>query len=322
MVEELTGVEPGPVDAGLGLAAERRAILAEAAHEAVQTFGRRHILSMPVLRIGHSPDPDDAFMFYGLAQGAVRIRDYAIEHVLEDIQTLNEYALAGAIEVTAISAHAYPHVADRYWVMHCGASIGRGYGPIVVARPDGPGSLAGLEGRRVALPGPLTTAGLVSRLYLPPFEAVNVAFDRIPDAVARGEADAGVVIHEGQLTYGESGLVKLADLGAVWLEDTGLPLPLGLDVVRKDLGRELATEITQGLAASIRYAFEHEDAAVTYAMQWGRGLDRERSRTFVRMYVNDLTLDMGDDGRRALATLLERGAHAGLVPPVRELEIL
>ena len=275
-----------------------------------------------VLHVGHSPDPDDAFMFYGLAVGAVRIRDYAIEHVLEDIQTLNEYALAGAIEVTAISAHAYPRVADRYWVMHCGASIGRGYGPIVVARPNGPASVRELAGRRIAVPGPLTTACLVARLYLPPFEEVTVAFDRIPDAVARGEVDAGIVIHEGQLTYAESGLVKVADLGEVWLEDTGLPLPLGLDVVRKDLGRELAGEIASGLAASIRYAFEHEDEAVTYAMRFGRGLDRDRARTFVRMYVNDYTLDMGEEGRIALAALLDRGAQAGFVPPVEDLEVV
>ena len=278
--------------------------------------------STRILHVGHSPDPDDAFMFYGLAVGAVRIRDYAIEHVLEDIQTLNEYALAGAIEVTAISAHAYPRVADRYWVMHCGASIGRGYGPIVVARPRGPASVRELAGRRIAVPGPLTTACLVARLYLPPFEEVTVAFDRIPDVVARGEVDAGIVIHEGQLTYSESGLAKVADLGEVWLEDTGLPLPLGLDVVRKDLGRELAGEIASGLAASIRYAFEHEDEAITYAMRFGRGLDRDRARTFVRMYVNDYTLDMGEEGRIALAALLDRGAQAGLVPPIEDLEIV
>jgi 1,4-dihydroxy-6-naphthoate synthase len=275
-----------------------------------------------VLRVGHSPDPDDAFMFFGLAQGAVRIRDYAIEHVLEDIQTLNDLALEGAIEVTAISAHAYPEVADRYWIMHCGASMGRGYGPIVVARPSGALSVEELAGRRVAIPGRLTTAFLVARLYLPPFEAITVPFDRIPDAVARGEVDAGLVIHEGQLTFAEHGLVRLADLGEMWLEDTQLPLPLGLDVVRKDLGRELASEIARGLAASIRYGFEHEDAAIAYAMQFGRGLDRERSRTFVRMYVNDYTLDMGQEGRRALMALFERGARAGFLPAVPEIEVI
>jgi 1,4-dihydroxy-6-naphthoate synthase len=274
------------------------------------------------LRIGHSPDPDDAFMFYGLAHGAVRIRDFAIEHVLEDIQTLNEFALSGAIEVTAISAHAYPRVADRYWIMHCGASMGRGYGPIVVARPGGATSLAELARRRVAIPGPLTTAYLVARLYLPPFDAIFVPFDRILEVVARGDVDAGIVIHEGQITYGEHGLVRIADLGALWLDGTDLPLPLGLDVVRKDLGRDLAGEIAQALAASIRYAFEHEDAAVGYAMRWGRGLDHERSRTFVRMYVNEYTLDMGEDGRRALETLFERGARAGLLPPVEALELV
>jgi 1,4-dihydroxy-6-naphthoate synthase len=275
-----------------------------------------------VLRIGHSPDPDDAFMFYGFASGAIKIRDYAIEHVLEDIQTLNELALDGTIEVTAISAHAYPLIADRYWVMHCGASMGRGYGPIVAARPQGPGSIEELAGGRVAIPGPLTTAYLVAQLYLPPFEPVPTAFDRIPDMVARGEVDAGLVIHEVQLTYGEHGLVRLADLGAMWLVDTELPLPLGLDVVRMDLGRDLASEIAQGLGASIRYAFDHEEEALAYAMRFGRGLDPDRSRMFVRMYVNEYTLDMGEVGRRALMTLFERAARAGIVREITEIELV
>jgi 1,4-dihydroxy-6-naphthoate synthase len=275
-----------------------------------------------VLRVGHSPDPDDAFMFFGLARGAVTIRDYRIEHVLEDIQSLNELALRGAIEVTAISAHAYPRVADRYWVLRCGASMGLGYGPIVVARPGGPASVEALAGRRIAIPGELTTAYLVARLYLPEFEAVPVAFDRIPEAVREGQVDAGLVIHEGQITYAEMGLDKVADLGEVWLSDTGLPLPLGLDVVRKDLGRELAGEISAGLAASIEHAFLHEDEAVEYALGFGRGLDREKARRFVLMYVNEYTRDMGEEGRRALETLLARAAAAGLVKAVPPIELV
>ncbi|MGH7571757.1 MAG: menaquinone biosynthesis family protein [Gemmatimonadota bacterium] len=283
------------------------------------------IASRPrILRVGHSPDPDDAFMFYGLAEEAVTIRDFRVEHVLADIQSLNERAIGGSdpLEVTAISAHAYPQLADRYWIMHCGASMGMGYGPIVVAQPDGPASVADLGGLRVAIPGELTTAYLVARLYVPAFEAVPMAFDRIPEAVLAGEVDAGLVIHEGQITYADQGLEKLGDLGALWLDDTGLPLPLGLDVVRRDLGRELAGEIAAALAASIDYAFEHEDDAVQYALAYGRGLDRERARRFVRMYVNEYTRDMGDEGLRALETLYARASAAELLPPVEILELV
>jgi 1,4-dihydroxy-6-naphthoate synthase len=261
-------------------------------------------------------------MFFGLARGAVTIRDHRIEHVLEDIQSLNELALQGAIEVTAISAHAYPRVADRYWVMQCGASMGLGYGPIVVVRPGELSSSDALAGRRVAIPGELTTAYLVARLHLPAFQAVPVAFDRIPEAVMAGHVDAGLVIHEGQITYAEMGLEKLADLGEVWLSDTGLPLPLGLDVVRKDLGRDLAGEISAALAASIEHAFRNEDEAVEYALGFGRGLDREKARRFVLMYVNEYTRDMGEKGRRALETLLGRAAAADLVPPVPAIELV
>lgn len=276
----------------------------------------------PVLRFGHSPDPDDAFMFFGLARGDVKIRDFRVEHVLEDIQSLNEMAMRGAIEITAISAHAYPSVADRYWIMHCGASMGLGYGPIVVARPDGPTSIDELAGKTIAIPGPLTTAYLVAQLYLPDFDARAWQFDEIPSAVQNGEVDAGLVIHEGQITYGDFGLEKLADLGGLWLDDTGLPLPLGLDVVRKDMGRELAEEIASGLAASIDYAFENEDEAVAYALDYGRGLDTEQARRFVKMYVNEYTRDMGEEGRRALETLFRRGAHAGLISDVEPIDLV
>jgi 1,4-dihydroxy-6-naphthoate synthase len=242
--------------------------------------------------------------------------------VLHDIQTLNEMAMAGAIEVTAISAHAYPSVADRYWIMRCGASMGIGYGPILVARSGGPESLNALAGIRVAIPGLLTTAYLVARLYLPEFGAVVLPFDDIPRAVADGEVDAGLVIHEGQITYGDQGLAKIGDLGALWQDDTGLPLPLGLDVVRKDLGRELAEDVSRGLADSIRFAFEHEDEAVAYALDYGRGLDTERARTFVKMYVNEYTRDMGDEGRTALETLFAKAAGAGLTNPVPAFDLV
>jgi 1,4-dihydroxy-6-naphthoate synthase len=275
-----------------------------------------------VLKFGHSPDPDDAFMFFGLAMGAIKIRDFGVEHVLEDIQTLNEMAIANAIEITAISAHAFPAVQDDYWIMHCGASMGKGYGPIIVALPDGPESLDALGGQRVAIPGPLTTAYLVARLYLPDFEPIVYPFDQIPAAVVEEQVDAGLVIHEGQITYGDQGLVKLGDLGALWLDDTGLPLPLGLDVVSKNLGPELAGEIARGLSDSIRYAFDHEDDAVAYALDFGRGLDTEQARTFVKMYVNDYTRDMGDEGHRALRTLFDRGFERGLIEPVGSIELI
>ena len=283
---------------------------------------RDSALETGVLRFGHSPDPDDAFMFFGLAEGAVKIRDFRVEHVLHDIQTLNEMAMAGAIEVTAISAHAFPSVAERYWIMRCGASMGIGYGPILVARPGGPDSASALGGTRVAIPGLLTTAYLVAQLYLPEFEAVVHPFDDIPRAVADGEVDAGLVIHEGQITYGDQGLTKIGDLGELWQEDTGLPLPLGLDVVRKDLGRELAEDVSRGLADSIRYAFEHEDDAVAYALDYGRGLDTERARTFVKMYVNPYTRDMGKVGKRALEILFAKAAAAGLTDPVPAIDLV
>lgn len=276
----------------------------------------------PILRFGHSPDPDDAFMFFGLAEGAVSIPGHGVAHVLHDIQTLNEMAMEGALEATAISAHAWPRVADRYWIMRCGASMGIGYGPIVVARPDGPQALDDLAGRAVAIPGPLTTAYLVARLLLPEFVPVPLPFDRIPDAVVAGEVEAGLVIHEGQITYADQGLVKLGDLGAMWHDETGLPLPLGLDVVRRDLGRDLAAEVSRGLAESIAYAFEHEDRAVAYALDFGRGLDTERARTFVKMYVNEYTRDMGPEGQAALETLFGRAAAAGLIEPVGGIELI
>ncbi len=276
-----------------------------------------------VLRFGHSPDPDDAFMFYGFAAGAVTVEGYRVEHVLEDIESLNRRAESAELEITAVSAHAYARLADRYWVMRTGASVGRGYGPIVVARAGGP--LAGLEdlaGRTVALPGAGTTAALVFALYAPACRAVQRPFDAILDDVAQGRADAGVIIHEGQLTFADHGVRRLADLGELWRADTGLPLPLGLDVVRRDLGRPLADAASRALRASIEYARAHEEEALDYALRYGRGLEREVGRRFIDMYVNADTLDLGPEGERALGALYERAAARGLIPRAPELVVV
>lgn len=275
----------------------------------------------PVLRVGHSPDPDDAFMFYGLAKGGVKIRDYRIEHVLEDIESLNRRAMAHELEVTAISAHAYPRVAGAYHILATGASMGRGYGPILAATK--PMTLADLRGRRVAIPGPWTTAALLTSLYAEGHVPVEVMFDRVPQAILAGEVDAGVIIHEGQLTYGGMGLFKIADYGELWAAETGgLPLPLGLDVVRADLGPELGAEINRGLRASILYARANLEPAIDYALTFGRGLDRDLGKKFVGMYVSEDTVDMGQPGREALRLLFARGAEKGLIPAVPELVVI
>ena len=278
------------------------------------------MLATQVLRFGHSPDPDDAFMFFGFAQGAVRVRDFVVEHVLEDIESLNRRAGTGELEITAVSAHAYARLADRYWVMRTGASVGRGYGPIVVAREAV--SLSDLAGKTVAIPGAWTTAALVFRLFAPDCRTVERPFDGILEDVSAGRVDAGVIIHEGQLTFAAQGLVRVADLGQVWQAETGLPLPLGLDVVRADLGRPLADEISHALRASIEYARSHEDEAVEYALRYGRGLDHELCRRFVNLYVNDDTMDMGSEGERALRTLYERAVSRGLLERQPDLVIV
>ncbi|HUC43754.1 MAG TPA: MqnA/MqnD/SBP family protein [Candidatus Sulfotelmatobacter sp.] len=270
----------------------------------------------PVARIGHSPDPDDAFMYYAIAAGKVDTGGFAVEQVLEDIESLNRRALEGDLEVTALSIHAYAHLADRYALMPCGASMGDGYGPIVVARTPFP--LSELASRTIAIPGRLTSAYLALRLYVgaePP--AVVLPFDRILDAVAAGRVDAGLVIHEGQLTYADAGLVKLLDLGAWWTERTGgLPLPLGGNAVRRDLGPASMRALTRMYRDSIAYALDHREEALAYAKDYGRGLDDARNDRFVGMYVNALTLDYGDRGRRSVERFLAEGAAAGLVPRV------
>jgi 1,4-dihydroxy-6-naphthoate synthase len=268
------------------------------------------------IRIGHSPDPDDAFMYYAIAQRKVDTTGYDVSQVLEDIESLNRRALAGELEVTAISIHAYAHLADRYALMSCGASMGDGYGPIVVAKAKF--SPHELSGKLVAIPGTLTSAYLALRLYLEgEFPFIVVPFDEILEAVADGRAEAGLIIHEGQLTYGELNLVKLVDLGVWWGARTGgLPLPLGGNAVRRDLGVDTMRSLTRMYRESIAFGLANRAEALAYAKGFGRGLDEERNDRFVGMYVNELTLDYGERGRRSIQRFLDAGTSAGIVPPV------
>jgi 1,4-dihydroxy-6-naphthoate synthase len=269
-----------------------------------------------LIRLGHSPDPDDAFMFWGLASGRVDPRGFEFEHVLADIQTLNEWALEGRLEVTALSLHAYPHVQQRYALLPHGASMGSGYGPVVVARE--PMSKQELAAARISVPGKMTTAFLVLRLYLGEFEYREAPFDRILDQVLEGRAEAGLLIHEGQLTYESLGLEKVVDLGEWWLLETGLPLPLGVNAARRDLGEDALRELSAVLEESIRAGLDNRREALAYAGQFGRGLDPELTDRFVGMYVNELTCDYGDEGRAAVGELLRRGEAIGAFPaPVR-----
>jgi 1,4-dihydroxy-6-naphthoate synthase len=269
-----------------------------------------------LIRLGHSPDPDDAFMFWGLASGQVDPRGFEFEHVLADIQTLNEWALEGRLEVTALSLHAYPYVQGHYALLPHGASMGSGYGPIVVSRE--PMTRNELADVRISVPGKMTTAYLVLRLYLGDFESREAPFDRILDQVREGQADAGLLIHEGQLTYKGLGLQKVVDLGEWWLLETGLPLPLGVNAARRDLGGDALRELSAVLAESIRAGLDNRKEALSYAGQFGRGLDAELTDRFVGMYVNELTCDYGDEGRAAVQELLRRGEAIGAFPePVR-----
>jgi 1,4-dihydroxy-6-naphthoate synthase len=263
------------------------------------------------IRVGHSADPDDAFMFWAIEAGRVDPRGLTFEQVVSDIETLNHWALEGRLEVSAVSLGAYPSLADRYALLRHGASIGHGYGPIVVARaPLEPDALAATE---IVIPGRLTTAYMVLKLALGDEVRVReLAFDRIIDEVVSGRADAGLLIHEGQLSYGSHGLHKLLDLGVWWEAETGLPLPLGVNVARLDLGDELAA-VSEVLADAIRVGLDHRDEALDYAQRYGRGIDRATTDQFVAMYVNDLTCDLGDLGRRAIDELLARSG-AGVEP--------
>lgn len=262
------------------------------------------------IRIGHSPDSDDAFMFYALAKGLIPTDPYEIVHVIEDIETLNQRALAAELEVTAISVHAYAYVAKDYVFMPCGASIGDQYGPLVVSKTP----IDTLAGKRIAIPGKMTTAYLTLSLFQPDFEAETRPFDKILDAVQQDEVDAGLIIHEGQLTYAREGLHKVIDLGEWWYEETGLPLPLGANVIRRDLGTEKIREITVLLKQSIQYSLEHRERGLEYAMTYARDMETSLADKFVGMYVNDYTLDYGEKGRAGVQELLHRGSTAGIIP--------
>jgi 1,4-dihydroxy-6-naphthoate synthase len=273
---------------------------------------RREALLSTRISLAHSPDSDDAFMFYGLASGRVDSGGLDVVHVLEDIETLNRQALAGRHEVTAISFHAYAYLAERYALMPCGGSIGDGYGPLLVGRaPVAPDEIAR---HTVAVPGTLTTAYLALQLFAPGVGTRVVRFDRILDEVREGRAEVGLIIHEGQLTYGGQGLHKLVDLGAWWKQETGLPLPLGGNAVRRDLGPELMARLTRLVRESVRYSLEHRPEALAHALRFARGMDPAVADRFVGMWVNELTLDCGERGRRAVQALLDRGHAAGIVP--------
>lgn len=271
-------------------------------------------MNKKLVRIAHSPDADDAFMFYALARGKITDPRFEFEHILTDIETLNQKALEGYYEVSAISYHAYPYVADRYVLMTCGGSIGENYGPVVVARSK----LSSLKGKTVAVPGKLTTARLALLIYESDINEVFMNFDEILEAVKEGKVDAGLIIHEGQLTYRDEGLELVADLGTWWKEETGLPLPLGGNVIRRDIPEKV--DIARLIKESIVYAIEHEDEALDYALSFGRGLSKEKARKFVRMYVNERTIHPGRDSMMAAQKLLDAGFKKGILPVKAELE--
>ncbi len=272
------------------------------------------------LTLGHSPDPDDAFMFWALAKGRIDTGRYRFTHILQDIQTLNERAVRGELDITAISIHAYAHVLDRYALLPSGASMGDGYGPLVVARAAVP--MSRLADLRIAVPGTLTTAYLALRLAIGPFAHEVVPFDRIIERVAAGACDAGLIIHEGQLTYAAAGLQRCLDLGEWWLRTTGLPLPLGGNAIHKRHDPERRRQISDLLTASIRCGLEHRDEALAHALAWARDMEIDLAGRFVGMYVNDWTLDYGERGRAAIRELLDRGHRAGLLPAVARLEFV
>jgi 1,4-dihydroxy-6-naphthoate synthase len=274
-----------------------------------------------LITVGHSPDPDDAFMFYALAHNKIDTGDFTFRHELQDIETLNRRALRGELEVTAVSLHAYAHLLDKYALLPSGCSMGDNYGPMVVTRR--PMTIEQLPGVRIAVPGTLTTAFLALRLLLPQgFEHEVVPFDQIIDAVAAGKFDAGLIIHEGQLTFQNQGLHLAVDLGVWWHDKTGLPLPLGGNVVRRDLGPETMRIISRLLKESIRYGLAHRQEALGYALEYARDMDRGLADRFVGMYVNDWTLDYGPRGRAAVARLLEEGHRAGIIPSPVQLDFV
>jgi 5,8-dihydroxy-2-naphthoate synthase len=272
------------------------------------------------LRLAHSPDSDDAFMFYALATGKVRLPGVKFTHVLSDIETLNRAAREETYDITAISFYGYAFVADKYVLLDCGASFGEGYGPIVVS--SRPLRKTDLAGRKIAIPGTLTTSYLALKLFEPNVDIVTMPFDRILDAVQAKEVEAGLLIHEGQLLFSQIGLHRVVDLGRWWQETTKLPLPLGANAMRRSLGTEMGMQIARVIRDSVSYALEHREPALNYALQFARDMDPSLADQFIGMYVNRWTLDYGDEGRRAVRELLARGADAGLVPSSFKVEFL
>lgn len=278
-------------------------------------------VSIQEISIAHSPDSDDAFMFYGLATNKVRVLGYKFSHVLKDIETLNHKAIDEAFyDVTAISFHAYPYLQERYTLMPCGGSVGDGYGPMVIANSKL--SRSDLKKTRIAVPGTLTTAYLSLKLFEPEIETSVLPFDRIIPAVLAGDFDAGLIIHEGQVTYAKEGLHKIIDLGQWWMEKTSLPLPLGGNAIRRSLGPEIQRVTNGALRDSIQHALDHRDEALVYAMQFARELDASTANRFVGMYVNERTLNYGEDGRQAIRMLLQLGHERGIIPIKAEVDFV
>lgn len=273
-----------------------------------------------VIKIGHTPDMDDAFMFYAMVKRLIPMNGFAVEHVIEDIQALNRRAFTLDLDVTAISAANYPALAKDYWIMSVGSSVGQDYGPLLITKTVA--SLESLSGARIAIPGLQTTASLLLKLAIPDHQPVEMRFEQIPEAVLKGEVDAGLVIHEWQLVYKDAGLHPVLDLGHWWQEETKLPIPLGLNVVKRSLGQKTAGRVTRLLYNSILFGFEHQKDALAYAMQYGRGTDEKRSKQFVEMYVNDDTMGLSQPCREALRVLLKRAKEAGVIPNVPKLEII
>ncbi len=284
----------------------------------------------PVFTLGHSPDPDDAFMFYAMAENKIDLRGYRFEHRLEDIQTLNERATRGELHISAISIHAYAYVSERYALLPCGASMGDGYGPMIIAtKTDGLATGANdddirkwLRGRTIAVPGLMTSAYLALQIYLGEFQHIVVPFDEIFEAVKNGRADAGLIIHEGQLTYARSGFTKIVDLGEWWKRETSLPLPLGGNVLRKDITGNVRRDLSEILRESIDYGLAHRDAAVSHSLPYARDMDAELAGKFIGMYVNDYTRDYGDTGRRAIREFLGLARQRGYLEREVALEFV
>jgi len=272
------------------------------------------------IRLAHSPDADDAFMFYGLAKNKIDTEGIEYEHVLKDIQTLNEWAKEGRMEVTAISAHAYAYVKDKYAVLTHGGSIGKNYGPMIIANQ--PITLESLKGKKIAIPGKMTSAYLSLKLCFPDFQEVLLNFDEIMDEVKKGTVDAGLIIHEGQLTYKEKGFYKIVDMGEWWFKKTGMVLPMGVNAIRRDLPEDVKKKVSKQLKQSIQYSLDNREAALDYALAFGRGLSRDIADKFVGMWVNERTIEMGEEGKNAIRQFLREGEKQHLIPPIGEIEFV